>query len=231
MAKKSVKRASASKKKPVVSASETPKIEEKREGKSDWKLKIKNEFSTIAIVMIPIAIAINQVGRLISTSLGLPLFLDTIGTIFTAMLCGPWVAGVAGFLTNVVTAIVYGRPTSVFFGIVQLAIGVIAGLFIWKKWINKWYMVLVFGVVIAFTAAITSAFISAAVSGGLSGTGVDIVIAYFLKTGAGFWTSIISARIIVEMIDKILSAFVGWISVKRLPERYAKLFKYAKNVR
>src|SRR3989339_1505787 len=99
--------------------------------KKSFGAKIKSEFTTTAIVMIPIAIAINQVGRLISTSLGLPLFLDTIGTIFTAMLCGPWVAGVGGFLTNVVTAIIYGRPTSVFFGIVQLMIGLIAGLFIW----------------------------------------------------------------------------------------------------
>jgi len=199
--------------------------------KKSFGAKIKSEFTTTAIVMIPIAIAINQVGRLISTSLGLPLFLDTIGTIFTAMLCGPWVAGVGGFLTNVVTAIIYGRPTSVFFGIVQLMIGLIAGLFIWKNWIKKWYMVLVFGVVIAFTSAITSAFISAGVSGGLSGTGTDLVIAYFLKTGTNFWTSIITARIITESFDKIFSGFVAWISVKRLPEKYARLFKYAKNVR
>ncbi len=195
------------------------------------KDKIKMEFTTIAIVMIPICIGINQVGRLASTSLGLPLFLDTIGTIFTAMLCGPWVAATAGFLTNVVTALIYGRPTSVAFGMVQLMIGFVAGLFIYKGWVKKWYQVLIFGVTIAFVSAIMSATISSALTAGLSGTGVDIVIAFFLKAGAGFWTSIISARIIVEMIDKNVSGFVAWIPIKKLPERYAKLFKYAKKVR
>jgi len=197
---------------------------------SFWS-KLKGDFSTIAIVMIPIAIAINQVGRLISTSLELPLFLDTIGTVLTAMLCGPWVAATGGFLTNVVTALIYGRPTSVAFGLVQLAIGFIAGLFIYKKWVRKWWQVFIFGVTIAIVAALMSAIISSALTAGLSGTGVDLVIAFFLNAGAGFWTSIISARILVEMVDKIVTAFVAWIPVKSLPQRYAKLFKYVKNVK
>jgi energy-coupling factor transport system substrate-specific component len=85
--------------------------------KTGFWAKVKAEFTTTAIVLIPIAIGINQVGRLISTALGLPIFLDTIGTVFMAMLAGPWVASVGGFLTNVVTAIAYGRATSVFFGV------------------------------------------------------------------------------------------------------------------
>ncbi|MDD5499341.1 MAG: hypothetical protein PHT91_00510 [Candidatus Nanoarchaeia archaeon] len=89
----------------------------------NWLERLMGEFSTTALVLIPICIGINQIGRLISTALQLPIYLDTIGTVFMAMLAGPWVAGVGGFLTNVVTAIAYGRPTSVFFGIVQLAVG------------------------------------------------------------------------------------------------------------
>ena len=181
--------------------------------------------------MIPIAIGINQAGRLIREALGLPVYLDTIGTIFTAMLCGPWVAAIGGFLTNVVTAIAYGRATSVFFGIVQLIVGLLAGLFVYKGWFKKLWSLLSGGVVIAILSALTSSVIVVLVRGGVSGSGVDAVVAFFLASGSGFWESIISARIIVEMIDKLIAVFIPWISIKRLPERYARLFKYAKKIR
>ncbi len=199
--------------------------------KTGFWAKVKAEFTTTAIVLIPIAIGINQVGRLISTALGLPIFLDTIGTVFMAMLAGPWVASVGGFLTNVVTAIAYGRATSVFFGVVQLGVGLIAGLFVYKGWLKKLWSVFTTGALIAVMASLISAFMVVVVRGGVSGTGVDAVVAFFLASGSGFWTSIISARIITEMIDKIIAVFVPWLSIKRLPEKYARLFKYTSKIR
>ncbi len=199
--------------------------------KSSFLDKLKNEFTTTALVLIPIGIAINQVGRLISTALSLPIFLDTIGTVFMAMLSGPWVAAIGGFLTNVVTAIAYGRPTSVFFGTVQLAIGLIAGFAVYKSWLKKGINVLWTGIVIALMAAFVSSIISTIVAGGVSGSGVDLVVGIFLAAGQQYWTSMVGARIITESIDKILAVFIPWISVKRLPEKYARMFKYTSKVR
>ena len=59
----------------------------------------------LAILIIPVAVAVNFVGGQLASILKLPVFLDTIGTIFASMLCGPWVGAVAGGLTNVVTGI------------------------------------------------------------------------------------------------------------------------------
>ena len=146
--------------------------------KMSFSDKIRAEFTTIAIVMIPIAIGINQAGRLIHEALGLPIWLDTIGTIFTAMLCGPWVAGIGGFLTNVVTAIAYGRATSVFFGLVQLGLGLVAGLLVYKGWFKVWWKVPLSGVILAITAALISAPIVVIVRGGVSGSGIDAVFAF-----------------------------------------------------
>ncbi|MDD2678804.1 MAG: ECF transporter S component [Candidatus Nanoarchaeia archaeon] len=197
----------------------------------NWLERLMGEFSTTALVLIPICIGINQIGRLISTALQLPIYLDTIGTVFMAMLAGPWVAGVGGFLTNVVTAIAYGRPTSVFFGIVQLAVGLIAGWFVYKGWLKKGINVLWTGALIAVLAALVSSVIVVYVRGGVSASGVDAVVAVFLASGQGFWASIISARILTEMLDKIIAVFIPWISVKRLPEKYARLFKYTTKIR
>ena len=51
--------------------------------------KIKNNFNTQTWVLIPIAIGINiAVGQIVLV-LKLPVFLDSIGTVMVAALCGP----------------------------------------------------------------------------------------------------------------------------------------------
>lgn len=193
---------------------------------------ITKDFTTIAWVMIPIAIGINQVGRLIHEVLALPVWLDTIGTMFTAMLCGPWVAAIGGFLTNVVTAIAYGRATSVFFGLVQLGIGLAAGYATYKGWLKKWWHVPIVGVGLALIATLISAPTVVFVRGGVSGQGVDAVYAFFLATGQGLWESIFASRFLVDLLDKaLISIYIAWLAVRSLPERYGKLFNYAKYVR
>ena len=55
---------------------------------------IKEDFSMVAILTIPICVAINVVGDQIVQLLKLPIFLDVIGTVLMAMLAGPWPAAV-----------------------------------------------------------------------------------------------------------------------------------------
>jgi len=199
--------------------------------KKGWIDKIMADFTTVAWVIIPIAIGINQAGRLIHEALGLPVWLDTIGTMFTAMLCGPWVAAIGGFLTNVVTAIAYGRATSVFFGIVQLGIGLIIGYCTIKGWLKKWWHVPIVGLVTTVVATLISSVIVVLVRGGVSGQGVDLIFAFFLASGQGFWESIFASRFITELLDKaVISIYIAWIAVKNLPKKYTKLFNYVKNI-
>lgn len=66
---------------------------EKMENK---KYSVKDDFSMLAILIIPVAVAVNFVGGQLASILKLPMYLDTIGTIFAAMLCGPWVGATAG---------------------------------------------------------------------------------------------------------------------------------------
>ena len=54
------------------------------------KYSIKEDFSMLALLIIPVGVAVNFVGGQLASILKLPMYLDTIGTIFAAMLCGPW---------------------------------------------------------------------------------------------------------------------------------------------
>ena len=69
------------------------------------KHSIKDDFSMMAILTIPVCVAVNFVGGQLASLLKLPMYLDVIGTIFSGMLCGPWVAAVVGAITNLLTSI------------------------------------------------------------------------------------------------------------------------------
>ena len=61
------------------------------------------QFTTRTIVLIPIAIAINiSLGYTTQSVLKLPIYLDSIGTILTGVLCGPLPGALTGLLSNLI---------------------------------------------------------------------------------------------------------------------------------
>ena len=58
-------------------------------GMEKKKYSIKRFFN-VSVLIIPVGVAVNFVGGQLASILKLPMYLDTIGTIFAAMLCGPW---------------------------------------------------------------------------------------------------------------------------------------------
>jgi len=54
-----------------------------------WYNAFRVRMNTLAIVLIPVCIAIDWAGHAIASTLKLPLFLDSIGTVLGALLAGP----------------------------------------------------------------------------------------------------------------------------------------------
>jgi len=97
----------------------------------DW---IRRQFDTRTIVLIPIAIAINIVlGQTVAAALKVPIYLDSIGTIFVGAVAGPVAGMLTGLLTNLLWTYVLPAPFNsqyaAPFAIVALEIGLFAGIF------------------------------------------------------------------------------------------------------
>ena len=117
--------------------------------------KIKSNFNTQTWVLIPIAIAINiAVGQIVLV-LKLPVFLDSIGTVLVAVLCGPWAGALTGTLSNVIWGIAID-PGAFPWWPVAAMIGYMAGRMAQWGFFKSWWKVVVTGLVIALTAAIVS---------------------------------------------------------------------------
>lgn len=193
-----------------------------------WIERIKGDFTTIAWVLIPVAIAINVVGSFVVGLLRIPLFLDVIGTVMLAIIAGPWVAIVAGALTNVVLGFVRS-PTFIPFGLVQVAIALVVGYIALRGWFRiqeaKDYVWLAAaGVLVALTAVIVSTPIAVWLFGGLTGNPVDVVTGFFLATGSGIFEAVLAQGFITESVDKIASVVIAYFIAVSIPERYRPSF-------
>lgn len=181
------------------------------------KHSIKDDFTMLALLIIPIAVAVNFVGGQLASLLKLPFYLDTIGTIFAAMLCGPWVGAVAGTLTNIVTGI--ANPVNFAFIPVSLILGLVTGYLSRKNMFGVWWKWVISMVLMSITSIITSAPIVVIMFGGVTGSGTSLITATAMAAGANIWTAVLGTDGIFTVADRVISFFIGYFVIKVIPAR------------
>ncbi len=192
--------------------------------------RLKQDFTTITWVMIPVAIAINiAIGQLIYT-LKIPLYLDSIGTILVGVLAGPWAGALTGLLSNLIWGITGLNVAYAPFAAVGAVIGLLAGLFTEAGWMRAWWKAIVAGLITGLIAAVISAPIAAYVWGGVTGSGTDVITAFFRGMGFGILPSSFAKGVSSDPLDKASSFLVVWLIVQALPMRFLARFPRAESV-
>lgn len=179
--------------------------------------KIKSNFNTQTWVLIPIAIAINLAIGQIVLVLKLPVYLDSIGTVLVAVLCGPWAGALTGALSNTIAGIALDPGWFPWWPVAAM-IGYMAGRMAQWGFFKSWWRVVVTGFVIALTAAIVGTPIAVYLFGGITASGSSFITAYLLQTGQGIWESVISTNFIAEPVDKITTAMLAFAIILGLPK-------------
>lgn len=85
------------------------------------------QLSSTALALIPLCIAINIAGGQLAKALRLPIYLDSIGTVLSGALLGPWVGLLTGVLSNVIWTLIGLDQYAIFFCYVAGVIGLLAG--------------------------------------------------------------------------------------------------------
>jgi len=169
-------------------------------------------------VLVPIGIALNVVGGMLNTTLKLPLFLDTIGTMLVAVTCGPWLGALAGGLSNVIVSI--ASPADMAFALVNILVGLVVGyVAIWRGY-RDWISPLIAGLLTAVVASIVGPWIAVYVYGGLTGGVLDIAVAGLMKGGADVFSAAFISRVLPNLADKLLSAYLVFFVMMALPKSF-----------
>ncbi|MFW5713154.1 MAG: ECF transporter S component [Brevefilum sp.] len=172
---------------------------------------------TYVVAVIPVAAALNIVGGYINTVLRLPIFLDMIGTMVTAVILGPWWGALVGAITNIVNSFISG-PISLPFAVVNVVGGLVWGYANIWGWMKKTWSFFLVNILVATVSSIFAVPIYVFVFGGATGHFADVMTAAFLAMGQNLIVSVFSSNILVSLADKIISGFVGLAIIEALPE-------------
>lgn len=180
---------------------------------------------TYYAIMIPLGVAINYVGGQLATSLGLPIYLDSIGTAIVAAIMGPWIGAASGILFNVISSLIGGNIMGALFGICNLGTGLIVGYMAkFGKFKKIWPDVVIAIILVALWNAATGTPIAMAVYGGIDGNvGTNVMIAAMQNMGRDLFSSAFLARIPVNLLDKGIACVVAWAILRKLPENMQHL--------
>lgn len=167
--------------------------------------------------MASLGIVINIVFGTVVQTLQIPLlFLDAIGTIFVAVILGPFAGALTGGLTNIIQGIII-NPKSIPFAIVNVAIGLIVG-YMAKKYKFDFKIAIFTGLVLSVVAPLIGTPIAVFVYGGLTGGGSDIIFAWLLASGQKIFTAAFIPRITGNFVDKIASCLLVAFLIQKLPK-------------
>lgn len=190
-----------------------------------WLNAFKFRLNTLGIVLIPVCIAIDWVGHAIATGLRLPLFLDSIGTILGGLLAGPWVGGLAGFITNLISSGTVD-PIAAPYSIVSLLLGFAAGIAGYLGWARSPRGWLYLWILCFLVASIGSTPLNIGLYSGQSGLPPgDALYTALVKAHWPTWLAAYLDEAVGDLPDKLITAFVAIGIYQSLPRRYRSLFR------
>ena len=174
----------------------------------------KRKINTYQICLVALAVGINIVGGQIALFLKLPVYLDSIGTILTGALLGPWLGMVPNFISGIfmgMTVDIY----SLYFAPVGMITGLFSGL-IFRKISVKKAKILLAAVGITVPGTIISSVINALLFGGVTSSGSSILVQLLAKTPLGLTGSIFAVQFITDYLDRCISVFLVRVCVAAL---------------
>ncbi|KNC92600.1 ECF transporter S component [Trabulsiella odontotermitis] len=187
-------------------------------------------FSSQSLTLMVIAIAINMIGGQLISMLKLPIFLDSIGTLISAILLGP----VAGCLTGLLTNLIWGLltdPIAAAFAPVAMVIGLVAGWLARAGWFRSLPRAVVSGIVITLAVTVVAVPLRTALFGGVTGSGADLFVAWMHSMGQNLLESVAITVLGANLIDKILTAVIVVLLLRNLPQRTTRNFPAMSAVR
>lgn len=181
------------------------------------------DFSTLALLLIPVGIAINVVGGSIAKALQLPLFLDAIGTLMVGIIAGPWVGAATGLIHNVVLGLIM-NPMMIPYAIVNMAFGLVAGFLARAGWFENPARVFFAGLIIVGVAVLTSVPINVFLFGGTAHGAAGLLTGYLIAIGTGIWKAVFAVSFLRELADKLISVYAAFGIYKALPPGFLNKF-------
>ena len=180
--------------------------------RSGWKSAV----SLIGVILA--GILLNLLGTRINEALGLPLFIDDIGTILSAVLGGYIPCITVGFFTNIISGIADSYST--YYCIISVLIAVAAVSFAEKMRKVKIPYILLAILTFAFLGGVAGGVLTWLINGLSFGEGYSVDLAASINSAVpmGYFASNILSSFLIDLLDKTIVTVIALLIYKLLPK-------------
>ena len=177
------------------------------------------------LFLILIGIAINCIGGQIAVRFSLPLYLDSIGTIFSAALGGMFPGIIVGYFTNIVKS--FSNSSGLYYGVVNILIAVIAGNASARGWFQMFrriwlqlpFLVLVCGGIGNLLSCCINGYFF------VPNTANSYINWLQAQTGMSYVAASAIYSMLVELADKGITLMVVYGMLKCVPDAFARNYQ------
>lgn len=177
-------------------------------------------FTKETLLTVVCGILLNMLAAQLVLAWKLPLFLDSLGTIYVAALCGTLPGITVGFFSNVINAA--GDPITLYYGIISILLGYLAAHLSLRKMFVRYGKALLSSLLFALIGGGLGALLTWMLSGLDFGTGISAPYAYALFDHYGFskFAAQLTADLCVDIPDKAVSLSLVWLMLRFTPARF-----------
>ena len=168
------------------------------------------------ICLIAFAICINFVGGQIALFLKLPIYLDSIGTVFIASILGPFY----GMLPNLISGLLMGMTVDIY-SLYYAPVGIVL---VYRKFQPKKWQIFPAAVAITLPSTLISSCITAFLFGGITSSGSSILVQLLSKTPLGMVGSCFVVQFVTDYIDRVLCLALAAVMIGALRKNMKESF-------
>lgn len=177
------------------------------------------------LVLIVACVLLNNLGTRLNGLIGMPLYLDCIGTILAALLGGYIPCIIVGFLSNFVTELT--SPDSVYYSVISVFIAIAAVLFVRKLRRIRLLYVIEAVLTFAFLGGVVGAILTWLIYGMSFGEGFAVNFAASINRvmPIGYFSSNLLSAFLIDIVDKSIVTVVAILIYKLIPKKFVDNFK------
>ncbi len=178
------------------------------------------KFLIVQIIFFAGTVAINFILPRTAGALGLPLYLDNVGTLLAAVLGGYLPGILVGYLNNIIN--MQGNPGNAYYVVLSTMIAAMGTYLGQKGFFSKFRKAILTIPIFAFIGGALGSVLTYLLYGYGMGEGISAPFARALLekgTLSVFWAQMTS-DIAIDLIDKAITVILVFIILKLIPERY-----------
>lgn len=168
--------------------------------RNDRRRKDNSRATPMKLCITAMGIALNAAGAFVAMNLRLPIYMDSIGTMFAASLLGPVYGGMTGILGGIASGFLFD-VYSFYYAPAQMLTGLMAGYFFKTTWLKGRKMP-VGAFVVTLPCTLLSAVVTALLFGGVTSSGSSIIVLLLGKLGVPLSVGVFCVQIFTDWLDK-----------------------------